>query len=74
MNLFENLFGIGVIVRSFLIVAMKRKYFVILFFFLFSYLIIDKFKVSPIDHFYYIERNREKGKSRLLRLFGKLLS
>lgn len=66
MNLFENLFGIGVIVRSFLIVAMKRKYFVILFFFFFSYLIIDKFKVSPIDHFYYIERNREKGKSRLL--------
>lgn len=38
MNLFENLFGIGVIVRSFLIVAMKRKYFVILFFFfLFDY-------------------------------------
>lgn len=60
MNLFENLFGIDVIVRSFLIIMVKRIYFVILFFSLVILLVIyfiDKFKVSPINHFYYIERN-----------------
>lgn len=40
----------------------EKKIFCYFVFFLFSYLIIDKFKVSPIDHFYYIERNREKEK------------
>lgn len=79
LNLFENLLQglFGVTVRSFLIFffTMKRKflfcYYLLFCFFLFGYLIIDKFEVLLIIFLSYMERNmsREKGKSILSIVF-----
>lgn len=70
MNLFENLYW-DRCNRSFLFnhYGEKNIFCYSVFFFLVIYF-IDKFKVSPINHFYYIERNMLERKEKIFcRLF-----